>query len=562
MENLRIRQLSDDIIRKFISGNIINDISHILKELLENSCDASSSKIFIYIENSGRDLISIFDNGIGIYKDDLIKLCQRYSTSKVFSVNDLHNIKTYGFKGEALFAISIIANLEIISKPLPQNVAWKINFDKLSRLYCLEPNIGGDGTKISIKNLDLNSLNYSDLEESKNIFNKLYFVFKCIALSNFNIHFIFYNDGKEYINLPACLDHVSKIKRIEYLLGSDFLNESIDVSFEENNIKINGFITTNTTKCKISDFKFLFINNRFVDDKFINISIQKIFDSFVKKKVIFSYCLYLFLDSDLFFFNLNSKKIEIKFKEEKLLYNFLFKCLSKTFLKNKMIFFLENDNSDNISNKVETINDELNYFTINKLLSNDMYYLSHNKFLTVLNNKVLFFELDNKVFFVSLIKLRCRIIIKSCIDEFLTVGKLYSEKIFFHKFFDLEKKQSLLLYKNFFALYGFYFENFRNEAILIYGVPKILYNLLVNWQKLFLDLIDFLDRSIVSHFSINRLDMDIINIFLKHIHKKSPIYKFEIDHIYNELLFISKNDKEWFLKNCFEVTCNKAERFD
>lgn len=559
MKNLQIEKLSDDTINKIVSGEIISDISNILKELLENSCDAGSSKIFVYIENSESCVIKVIDNGSGIYKDYLVKSCLRYNTSRICNVGDLSNIKTYGFRGESLFAISMISSLELISKPLSQDVAWKVSLDRVSRKYFLEPSVGNDGTIAIVRDLHPELFTNVSLGDVKGTFSKLYSAFKCIALSNFNVHFVLFKNGKEYVNLPVCLDYASQARRIELLVGRSFLNDSVDFNIEEHGINISGFITASSIKSRAPGFKFFFINNRCIDDKFINAFFSNISYSFIKSKIIFNYCLYLRLDPTLIDVNLNPKKTEVKFKHAKVLYDFLFKHVSQACLKTKKIFSYENEKLKILHEEPVVLSD---YFSMNKLLFSDEFYESHDKILTVLDNKFLFFELDKKVFFVSLRKLRDKTILNSCIDQFLKYGVLSSERVFIYKFLNFKRSESLFKYKNFFSLYGFFFESFCDGSVLIHGVPKVLYNALVNWSMLLSDLVCFLDRSFVSHFSINRFDMDVINIFFKHIYRDSPFYKFEVEYFYNELVLISEQDRRWFDKNCFEVSCNKADKFD
>lgn len=559
MKDLKIEKLPNDAINKIVSGEIISDISDILKELLENSCDADSSKIFVYIENFESESIKIVDNGSGIHKDDLIKSCLRYNTSKIRNVVDLSNINTYGFRGESLFAIGMVADLEVISKPLSQDIAWKVSLDRMSDKYFLEPHVGANGTSVIVSNLHSDLFTRVRLGDAKSTFSKLYLVFKCVALSNFNIHFVLFKNGKEYINLPLCQDYASQAKRIELLVGHSFLNESVDFNINESGIGLTGFITASSGKSKASGFKLFFINNRFINDTFVNCFLRNIFYTFLKRKINFNYCLYLFLDPKFIDVNLNPKKTEVKFSNAKLLYQFLLRHVSQACLKNKMIFSYDGESSDVLYTEPVVFND---YFSINKLLGSKIAFVSSNKILTVLDNKFLFFELDKKVFFVSLRKLRSKVILKSCIAEFLKFGFLSSERVFIYKLFNFVKSNSLFKYKRFFSLYGFFFESFSDGSILLYGVPKVLYNLLVDWRRLLSDLICFLDRSLVSHFSINRFDMDVINIFFKHILKDSPVYDFELDCFYNELVEIREQDRKWFDKNCFNVSCKKADKFD
>jgi len=549
MNDFKIERLSDDVIRTIVAGEIVSTPSCVLKELLENSLDASSSKIMIYLENNGFNLIKVIDDGSGIRKEELEKACLRYSTNRICSLNDLNNIRTYGFRGEALFAIQSISDLEISSKPYDQDIAWKIFFDKSSGKSNLEPSSCINGTTVTARNLSF----YSDsfFFTNTDTFYDIYFMFKVIALSKFNVHFILFKDGVEYKNLPPCFDHYSKVKRIEMLGEKCFFEKSFDVNFKIDDMEIRGFISVGKRKKSALNFKFFFVNDRFVNDKLIYDTISRVSKDYISGLDTLYYCLYLYLDPSSFNINLNPKKLDIMFKFSGL-YSFISNCLSKVLEDNKVFF----------NTKINCVGDSdidsnYNYFLMNVGLSEKKLFLHSDKVLTVLDNMFLFFELNGSVYIVGLKNLRSKILTNVCVQQFLKRGKLFGRKISVYKFLMSDQIDSFNLYKKFFVAYGFDFECFKDGSILIYSVPDVLYNFLINWDKLFNNFLKFLGNSFISHFSLNRFDISVIKIFVKCIHVKSPCYSFELDNLYKELVNFKNNDEKWFLKNCFKVSCKR-----
>ena len=554
MINSKIKKLSDSIIKNIVAGEIINSPACVLKELMENSLDASSSKVIIYIENFGLNLIKVIDNGDGIYKQDLYNACSRYNTSKISKWDDLNKISTYGFRGEALFAIQSIADLEIISKPFYQEMAWSYFSDKLLDKKIYIPTSGNKGTTIIIKNL-LSHIKLFSMK--KNFFFDIYFVFKILALSNFDVHFILFNNGIEYKNLPICLDHYSKIKRMDILGEKCFFPKSFDIYFNKNGIKLYGFISFSYFKQTSVKSKFFFVNNRFIDDNLINTFINNILKKYVKKNEIINYCLYLYLDSSLININLNSKKTNFKFMPASL-YSFINNALFEVLSNNKN-FILRNFNNDSIlrlDNIKTNILSHDNYNILNNSLSKDMIFDSGDKILTLLNNMYLFFKIENNVFIVLLKSLRSKILFNVCIDQFLKYGKLFSKKVNIFKKLNINKKKIIYLYKKNFNLYGFSFKYFYDDSIIINFVPEVLYNFLIHWEMLISDMLVLFSKNIVNNFSISRFDINIINLFIKHIYVKSLCYKHEIDMLYKKLLYFKINDEKWFIKNCLKFFCN------
>ena len=539
-----INKLSHDIITNIISNGIINKTSYILKELLENSCDALSTKIHIYI-NLQNNSIKIIDNGCGIYKNDLYKSILQYNTSKIKTKTDLNNIHFYGFKGEGLFLIKSISNIEITSKPFDQHIAWQIKCNKYSNNIAIEPTTRSNGTTVYIKNMNIDDKKLS----LKYRYKKIYDVFKIIALSNFNIHFVLYKNNIEILTLPICNCNTSKINRIKKLTSKNTFMKSINLNYKNNNFKLTGFIYNNNNNI----FKFFFINKRCVTFNLFTDIFNNIFIKNQTTKSNLSYCLYLTINFNLFKFLYNLSTNTFIYLKPNKLYTFLYDSLFNTAHK-YTDFFLSLKNQNNYLKK----NDEClnNFYLLNNNTNNELFF-NTNKILTILNNIAVFFEINNKIFVINLVKIRSKFISDICIKQFSNNGKIISKKINCFKNYNIKKKYSIIYYKAFFSLYGFKIKKGNGTDFFISSIPEILFNYLINWDFLFYDLFKYFDKNMIENLSHNRINVNVINILIKNIYKKSPCYLSEITILYNYLCLLQKNNEKWFLTNCFEVSYRK-----
>jgi len=211
----RIKQLPESVFSKIAAGEVIERPSNALKELIENSIDANSTNISVRILNSGLKLIEIRDNGIGIDKDDLPYTIQRYSTSKINSEEDLLKIQTFGFRGEALYAISQISNIQITSKTLEQEQAYTLVASE-GKIIRIEPTSFNpkSGTIIKVNDLFFNSpVRRNFLKSEKIELHNIMNTFKQFAAINNNILFSLYVEDKLRHNfIPTTLE--SRVKEI------------------------------------------------------------------------------------------------------------------------------------------------------------------------------------------------------------------------------------------------------------------------------------------------------------------------------------------------------------
>lgn len=554
MKRFFIDKLSDDIITKFSISLLIKHPSCVLKELVENSLDALSSSISIYVEDFGVKLIRVIDNGVGIYKDDLPKLGLRFNTSKLFKLSDLNSISTYGFRGESLYVINSLSNLSVSSKPYDQSFPYKISFLNSEKNFNLNVNPGVNGTTIEVKNLFYNNLelkNFSKdfIEERDDILRML----SCLVLSRFDVRFVFYSNNIEMYNFPICGNDYSKIKRLECFYPGIKIDNIVDINYLLNDVGFYGFIYFNDNKKNSKKFKFFYINNRIVKPDIIDRIFQDIFIS-LNKILNVSYVFYLYLNSCDYSVVFCANKMDVSFKNYAFIYKFLFDSIFKSVNSNKIAL-----SNYLLKNKKSIFQKEFDldkFFCMN--VNNRKVFDNCNEIIGVLDDVNVCFYLENKLYFISLFNIRNRVLNKLFSLQYLRRRRILSKNVLYCDLLSLEIFSIFLEFKHVLLNYGFVFEFFDDKFLILKSIPVLLYNLSVDWNGLFLELKIFFEKSVFSSFSINRFDINIINIYIKYVYDKSKINNYELSFFYRELVFSSTNDLNWFKKNCHEVILKKS----
>ena len=314
-----IQLLPDSIANQIAAGEVIQRPASVVKELMENSIDAGSSEIVLVIKDSGKVLIQVADNGIGMSDTDARMCFERHATSKIKSANDIFKIKTKGFRGEALASIAAIAHVELVTRQEDNEVGTRIVLigSKFKSQTAIQSEVG---TKISVKNLFFNvparrKFLKSDSVELKHINDE----FIRLALAHTDIAFSFYHNGKELYRLPK-----SNLKtRITGLFGRGFESKILPVSEEMEILKVSGFIGKLEACRKSRTNQFLFVNNRFIKSSYLNHAIYSTYEEYIEKGVFPVYFLFLEIDPDKIDINIHPTKQEIKFEDERLIYSYL-----------------------------------------------------------------------------------------------------------------------------------------------------------------------------------------------------------------------------------------------
>ena len=337
-----IKLLSDEIINQIAAGEVIENPSAIIKELIENSIDAKSTQIDIEIENAGLKKIVIKDNGIGISKNDLLNAPKRHATSKIRNFEDLYHINSMGFRGEALASIFSVAKTKIISKQKDKE-AFEINSSDINKII---QSSGFVGTTIIVEDLFYNTPVRKKYLKSENIeLKNILDIVKRFLISYKNIKFTLKHNSKSLINKPIL---ISELDNIYYLFEKEIRGNLLEINFKEKGIKINGFIG-NPSAITYSNKKnqYLFVNKRFIKSKLIKDAIYEGFSTNLMEGRNPFFVLFIEIDPEIIDVNIHPSKIEIKFENELEIYLLIKNAISKVFSEN-IIFkqFSENNEKD------------------------------------------------------------------------------------------------------------------------------------------------------------------------------------------------------------------------
>lgn len=304
---------------KIAAGEVVERPASVVKELIENSIDAGASRIEIDILKAGRRLIKISDNGIGMDREDALLAFERYATSKIKDENDLFNIKTMGFRGEALASIASVSKVRLVTSY--QNEIGT----------CIEI-IGGDikeikdcpaiGTAIEIKDLFFNTparrkFLKSDSTENYHIIDAATHE----AISHCQIGFVLRMDGDDVLNLSPASFYEERLMQI---FGKDFVSELMKTKAEDGQMSINVFLGKITNLRNNRNNQFLFVNNRPVKDQSITYAVYKAYEEFIPKNKHPVFFLFIGIDPQKVDFNVHPTKREVRFEDKSSVFNFVY----------------------------------------------------------------------------------------------------------------------------------------------------------------------------------------------------------------------------------------------
>lgn len=314
-----IKLLPDHVANQIAAGEVVQRPASVVKELLENAIDAGATSIKLIVKDGGKVLIQVIDDGMGMSATDARLSFERHATSKIQKAEDLFNLNTKGFRGEALASIAAIAHVEMQTKPEQEEMATHLKIEG-SEIKFQEVCIAPKGTSMSVKNLFFNiparrNFLKSNQVELRHIIDELHRV----ALAHSNIAFKFYNNGSELFNLPKAKQR----QRIVHIFGSKTNEKLVPVNEETQVVQISGFINKPEFAKKSRGEQFFFVNNRFIKSPYLNHAILSAFEGLIKSDAYPGYFLYLNVDPGSIDINIHPTKTEVKFDDEHTLYAIL-----------------------------------------------------------------------------------------------------------------------------------------------------------------------------------------------------------------------------------------------
>jgi DNA mismatch repair protein MutL len=315
----KIRLLPDAIANQIAAGEVIQRPASAVKELLENAVDAGATHIRIIIKGAGKTLVQIIDNGCGMSETDARMCFEKHATSKISTVDDLFDIRTMGFRGEALASIASIAQVEMRTRQHGEALGTLLEIEgmKVTRQEaCQTP----EGTSIAIKNLFFNvparrNFLKSDPAELKNIIEE----FTRISLAHPAIGFQFFsNDYEMFHYRPGNLK-----QRICAVFDDKYASQIVQVEENTYALSVTGFVGKPENARKTRGEQYIFVNRRFIKSAYLNHAIQNAYDQMIAKDAFPFYVLYLDIDPRRIDINVHPQKYEIKFDDERLAYTFV-----------------------------------------------------------------------------------------------------------------------------------------------------------------------------------------------------------------------------------------------
>jgi len=314
-----IKLLPDHVANQIAAGEVVQRPASVVKELLENAIDAKPTTIKLIVKDGGKSLIQVVDDGIGMTATDARLSFERHATSKIQKAEDLFNLNTKGFRGEALASIAAIAHVEMQTRPEEEEMATHLKIEG-SKVIFQEVCVAPKGTSMLVKNLFFNIPARRNFLKSNNVeFRHITDEFHRVALAHPNIAFHFYNNGSELFNLPK----TNPRQRIVHIFGSRANEKLVPVTEETQVVKINGFIIKPEFAKKSRGEQFFFVNNRFIKSPYLHHAVTAAFEGLIKPDSYPGYFLYLEVDPGSIDINIHPTKTEVKFDDEHTLYAML-----------------------------------------------------------------------------------------------------------------------------------------------------------------------------------------------------------------------------------------------
>lgn len=518
----KINILSQDLINQIAAGEVVERPASVVKELVENSLDAGAKNITIEIENGGINLVQVSDDGSGMSAEDARLSIVQHATSKIGNLNDLFNIGTLGFRGEALASISSVSHFQLITRRVQDQAGTELTFDEQQMSIA---SIGCPiGTTVKVKNLFYNvPARQKYLKTAVTEFNHIVDLFINYALAFPKVGWKFLHNGRMVYHFPPVTD--SQIRIME-VLGKEIATQLIPCNINAVEMKLDGFIGRPQIARNNRRLQFLFVNGRPVNEFIIAKRIKDAYDTLLPNNLFPVYILNLIVDPQKVDVNVHPRKLEVRFSDPQKIYQFVYRQVADLLDRNELVKNIQSPNlnwgSQSGRQSFEPTNFvnqplEFNYSAKNSYSPNSFSTMPKNNFSNLLSSNENSSD-DNQ--------LRNYRVIGQVNNSYITVEtkeglRIYdqhatSERVQYEKIKKqwLEKnimRQSLLLPQNidlsvaeanmvrdkidFLAQFGFELSEFSNNSFVINAVPQIISQkkYVEDLQEIISDLMEYSD---------------------------------------------------------------------
>ena len=327
---MSIQILSQQLANQIAAGEVVERPASVVKELVENSLDAGATRIEVDIERGGAKLIRIRDNGSGIGKEELALALSRHATSKVSSLEDLEQIMSLGFRGEALASISSVARLTLTSKPAQQTEAWQAMAEGRDMEVKIQPASHPQGTTLEVADLFFNTpARRKFLRTEKTEFTHIDEVIRRIALSRFDVDLVLRHNGKQVRQYRAGRLPSQQEKRLGAVCGPSFINSALKLDSEHHGLRLWGWLAPPSAARAQPDVQYTYVNGRMMRDKLLNHAIRQAYGERLSAEHHGAFVLYLELDPYEVDVNVHPAKHEVRFHQSRLVHDFVYQVLAQ-----------------------------------------------------------------------------------------------------------------------------------------------------------------------------------------------------------------------------------------
>ena len=336
----KIVLLDELTINKIAAGEVIERPASVVKELVENSIDAGATNITVEIQNGGISKIRIIDNGSGMSKDDLEFAFERHATSKIRKAADLENVKSMGFRGEALASIAAIAHVELVSKTEDDNIGHKIVVEG-GKILEIEDSASQKGTTITVSNLFFNTpVRYKFLKKDFTEAGYIEDAVTRIAIANPNIAIKLINGNKTIIQTNGNGD----LKTVIYTIyGKEIAEGLLEVNYEYEGIKVTGAIGKPEIARNNRSYQMFFVNKRYIKDKTLSAGVEQAFKGLIPIGKYGVVVLNIEIEPNKIDVNVHPTKLEIRFQEEQKVFKAIYHSVKETLLKGDLVKEVERE---------------------------------------------------------------------------------------------------------------------------------------------------------------------------------------------------------------------------
>lgn len=567
-----IQLLPDNIANQIAAGEVIQRPASAVKELLENAIDAGATKIKLVVKDAGRTLIQVIDNGCGMNETDARLCFERHATSKIKSADDLFNLFTKGFRGEALASIAAVSQVELKTKRAEDQLGVFIAVEN-SEVVKHESVSCADGSMLSMKNLFYNvparrNFLKSDQVELKHIIEE----FQRVVLVHPDIEFTFTHNGEQIFHLPSSVLR----RRLVNFFGDSINEKLVPVDTDTNIVKVHGFVFKPEFCKRVRGDQFFFVNNRFIKSPALQHAVQSAYANILAPEHIAGFFLYLEVPPPSIDVNIHPTKTEVKFENEKEIYTILSAAVREALGKHNMVpsidFNRENAVDFDVMPKdaevrVPTIKVDTNYnpfksndggFTIKREKIQTDEFMDQFSFINSLSdeNTAQQTEMETSSASVPALKVFGKFLLAAFETKVLVIHirraieRVYFEQMQHHQQITSASQQLLFpeqlqLSPVKFALYseikdeltqnGFNVQYAGNNTVHLLGIPQVL-GPEVNATQLVEKILDEADRS------NNGMEINVLEIIQKQIaynvslQKSKTMNDSELQHLVTELM--------------------------